>query len=61
MCFLEGDSFEDVIRNCVWLGGDCDTTAAIAGGIAGAYYGVEDWMVGEMRGRMGELGEGLAR
>jgi ADP-ribosylglycohydrolase len=59
MCFLEGDSFEDVIRNCIWLGGDCDTTAAIAGGIAGAYYGVDEWMVEEMRGRLGELGEGI--
>ena len=59
MCFLEGESFEDVIRNCIWLGGDCDTTAAIAGGIAAAYYGVEDWMVEEMKGRMGELGEGM--
>ena len=57
MCFLEGNSFEDVIRNCIWLGGDCDTTAAIAGGIAEAYYGVEDWMVVEAKERLGELGE----
>ena len=48
MCFLEGESFEDVIRNCVWLGGDCDTTAAIAGGIAGAYYGIDDWIMEEI-------------
>lgn len=38
MCFFEGNSFEDVIRNCISLGGDCDTTAAIAGGLAEAFY-----------------------
>ena len=48
MCFLEGTDFEDMIRNCIWLGGDCDTTAAIAGGIAAAYYGVDDWMMEEV-------------
>jgi len=40
-CFLEGWNFEDVIRNCVSLGGDSDTMGAIAGAIAGAYYGAE--------------------
>lgn len=39
ICFLESDSFEDCVRNCVSLGGDADTMAAIAGGIAEAYYG----------------------
>ena len=41
-CFFEGDSFEDVIRNCISIGGDSDTIAAIAGGIAEAYFGVPD-------------------
>ena len=36
--FLEGNSFEDVIRTAVSLGGDCDTLTCIAGGIAEAYY-----------------------
>ena len=46
VCFLEGESFEDVIRNCISIGGDSDTIAAIAGGIADAYYGVpEDYWV----------------
>lgn len=40
--FLEGTSFEDVIRTAVSLGGDCDTLTAIAGGIAEAYYGVPE-------------------
>ena len=41
-CFAEGESFEDVIRNCVSIGGDTDTIAAIAGAIAEAYYGIPD-------------------
>lgn len=40
--FLESTGFEDAIRIAVSLGGDSDTIAAIAGGIAGAYYGVPD-------------------
>ena len=40
--FLEGESFEDVIRTAVSLGGDCDTLTCIAGGIAEAFYGVPD-------------------
>ena len=39
-CFYEGNSYEDVIRNCISIGGDSDTLGAIAGGIAEAYYGV---------------------
>jgi len=38
--FLEGESFEDVIRTAVSLGGDCDTLTCIAGSIAEAFYGV---------------------
>lgn len=40
--FLESKNFEDAIRLAVSIGGDSDTIAAIAGGIAGAYYGVPD-------------------
>ena len=40
VAFLEGDSFEDVIRTAISIGGDSDTIAAIAGSIAEAYYGV---------------------
>jgi len=43
--FLEGDSFEDVIRKAISIGGDSDTIAAMAGGIAEAYYGIPRWMV----------------
>ena len=37
--FLEGDSFEDVIRRAVAYGGDSDTIAAMAGSIAEPFYG----------------------
>ena len=38
--FFEGDSYEDVVRNAVSLGGDTDTIAAIAGAMADAMYGI---------------------
>ena len=36
--FLESDSFEDAIRNAMYLGGDSDTIGAITGAIAWSYY-----------------------
>ena len=36
LCFLEGVDFEDVVRNAISLGGDSDTMAAMACGIAAA-------------------------
>lgn len=45
--FLEGESFEDVIRTAVSLGGDCDTLTCIAGSIAEAYYGIPEEFVRE--------------
>lgn len=39
VCFLDSDSYEDAVRNAVSLGGDSDTLACIAGGIAEAFYG----------------------
>lgn len=39
-CVLEGEDFEDVIRNAVAIGGDSDTIAAIAGSIAEPLYGI---------------------
>lgn len=40
VAFLDGNDFEDVIRNAVGIGGDSDTIGAMAGGIAEAFYGV---------------------
>ena len=39
-CFLEGETYEEVIRLAVSLGGDADTQAAISGAIAEAFYGI---------------------
>jgi ADP-ribosylglycohydrolase len=42
ICFFDGNSFEDVIRNSIAIGGDSDTIAAIAGSVAEAYYGIPE-------------------
>lgn len=43
VAFLDSTSYEDAVRNAVSLGGDSDTLACIAGGIAEAFYkGVPD-------------------
>jgi ADP-ribosylglycohydrolase len=39
ICFLEGQNWESTVRNAISLGGDSDTMACIAGGIAEAFYG----------------------
>ena len=38
VAFLESNSFEDAVRNVISIGGDCDTTGAITGSVAWAYY-----------------------
>ena len=50
--FLEGNSFEDVIRTAVSLGGDCDTLTCIAGSIAEGFYGVPETLKVECRNRL---------
>ncbi len=42
IAFLESTDFESAVRLAISLGGDCDTMACIAGGIAQAYYGLPD-------------------
>lgn len=39
-CFAQGKNFKETILLATNLGDDADTTAAIAGQLAGAYYGV---------------------
>lgn len=41
-CLYESTGFEDAIRNCMAAGGDCDTTGAICGGIAQAFWGIPE-------------------
>ena len=50
--FLEGTDFEDVIRTAVSLGGDCDTLTCIAGGIAEAFYGIDNHLKQECEARL---------
>ncbi|MFH2065786.1 MAG: ADP-ribosylglycohydrolase family protein [Pseudomonadota bacterium] len=38
IAFLDSENYEDAVRKAVSLGGDSDTQACIAGGIAQAYY-----------------------
>lgn len=46
-CLLTTGNYKDCVLKAVNLGGDTDTTAAVAGGLAGALYGYdaipEDW------------------
>ena len=39
-CLLKADSYSEAVLMAVNLGGDTDTTAAVAGGLAGIIYGV---------------------
>jgi len=39
IAFLESTDYESAVRNAVSLGGDADTMACIAGGVAEAFYG----------------------
>lgn len=48
-CFFESDSYESTIRLAVSLGGDCDTQGAIAGAIAGEYYGISEEFIDKSR------------
>jgi ADP-ribosyl-[dinitrogen reductase] hydrolase len=43
-CALEATDFEDAIRNSISIGGDSDTIAAIAGGLAEALFGIPERM-----------------
>ena len=45
IAFLAGSDYEDVIRKAIYMGGDADTEAAIAGGIAAAYYGIPEEII----------------
>ena len=38
-CFATTSSYRECVLKAVNLGGDTDTTAAVAGGLAGIYYG----------------------
>jgi ADP-ribosylglycohydrolase len=47
-CILTTSNYKEAVLKAVNLGGDTDTTAAVAGGLAGLIYGLEsipkDWL-----------------
>ncbi len=53
IAFLDASDFESSLRNAIWLGGDADTQACIAGSIAEAFYGgVPPSVEAEVRARL---------
>ena len=60
-CFLTTDNYRDAILKATNLGEDADTTAAITGQLAGAFYGVQSIPAGWLdKLAKRELLEGLA-
>lgn len=45
LAFLEGNSFEEIVRIAVSLGGDADTMACMAGAIASCVYEIPEEMI----------------
>lgn len=41
MVFEQSSGYEEVVKRAVLLGNDTDTTACVAGGLAGIYYGMQ--------------------
>jgi len=58
VCALEARDFEDPIRNAISIGGDSDTVAAIAGGVAEALFGIPDEL---SQGGLARLPEDMKR
>lgn len=54
IAFLEGTDYEDTVRNAVSLGGDSDTQACIAGGIAEVFWGLPDEIAAQAFARLDE-------
>ncbi len=53
IAFLDADDFERTIRLAISLGGDADTQAAIAGGVAEAFWlGLPERIEAEVRGEL---------
>lgn len=61
VAFLKSTSYEDAVRKAVSVGGDSDTIACMAGGIAEAYYGgVRDEIREKVLGMLDQKLHGIA-
>ena len=49
-CALEGNSYEEVVRLAISIGGDSDTIAAIAGSVGEARFGIPEKLVNQAKG-----------
>jgi len=49
ICALEGNSYEEVVRLAISIGGDSDTIAAIAGSVAEARFGIPEEFVNKAK------------
>ncbi|MBW1962986.1 MAG: ADP-ribosylglycohydrolase family protein [Deltaproteobacteria bacterium] len=53
IAFLDSENYTDAVRKAISLGGDADTMACIAGGIAQAYYKkIPLWIVEEVKSKL---------
>ena len=52
ICFLEGTSYEDVVKTAISIGGDSDTIACIAGSLAEAIYPIPKKLINIARDNM---------
>ena len=60
-CFLESESYEDCIRNVMYIGGDTDTLAAIAGAVAEAFWGIPEDIISQAKAFISEDIEDVVR
>jgi ADP-ribosyl-[dinitrogen reductase] hydrolase len=65
-CFYHTDNFKDAVLAAANLGDDADTTAAIVGQVAGAFYGEDGipdhWLTRiVMAKEIGEMADSLTR
>lgn len=58
-CLYEGNNYEEVVRLAVCQGGDTDTTAAIAGSMAEAFYGIPPWIRDEAMRKLDDRLRGI--
>lgn len=54
IAFFEASDYEDAVRNAISLGGDADTLACIAGGIAAAHFGLPPTIAQQTLARLPE-------